>query len=126
MKETKSTEDYLEAIYVLSQNGKTVRVKDIARFISVKLPSVTEALKKLIKAGYIEHIPYGGVILKEDGKIIGSETWEKHKLIFALLKNILNVPRETAFKEACLIEHCISKETEENIKSFLEKQKKRP
>ncbi len=126
MKETKSTEDYLEAIYVLSQNGKIVHVKDIAQFLSVKLPSVTEALRRFIKSGYIEHIPYGGVILKENGKKIGKETWGKHKLIFSLLKDVLGISEEVAFKEACLMEHYISAETEEKIKEFLKKQKKRP
>ncbi len=122
MKETKSIEDYLEAIYVLSKEKEIVRVKDIAEFLSVKPPSVTGALKKLLSYGYIEHLPYGGVVLKPKGKKIGKETWEKHKLIFTFLNNILGVSKENAFKEACLIEHCISNETKEKIEQFLKKE----
>ena len=121
MKETKSIEDYLEAIYVISQNNNVARVKDIAKFLSVKPPSVTGALRKLAKGEYIEHIPYGGVKLKPKGERIGKETWEKHKLIFSLLNNILGVTKEEAYREACLIEHCISNETKEKIKEFLGK-----
>ncbi len=122
MKETKSIEDYLEAIYVLSKEKKIVRVKDIAEFLSVKPPSVTGALKKLSSGGYIDHSPYGGVVLKPKGEKIGKETWEKHKLIFALLNGVLGVSKENAFKEACLIEHCISEETKEKIEQFLKKE----
>ena len=125
MKETKSIQDYLEAIYVLSQENETVHVKDIASFLSVKLPSVTGVLKKLSKNGYVKHTPYGGVTLTPKGEAIGRETWEKHKLLFTLLQDIFGVSRDIAYKEACLMEHCISKETEDKIQKFLEKQKKR-
>ncbi len=123
MKQTKSTEDYLEAIYVLSQKNNQVRVKSIAEFLSVKPPSVTGALKKLANNGYVEHTPYGGVRLTGKGKEIGKAVWEKHRLLFLLLHKVLHVSEERAFKEACLIEHCISNETKEKIKAFLKDRK---
>ncbi len=121
MKETKSIEDYLEAIYVLSREKKNVRVKDIAEFLSVKPPSVTGALKKLASRGYIEHSPYGIIVLKPKGIKTGKSVWEKHELIFTFLNKVLKVPKEKAFKEACLIEHCISNETKKKIERFLNK-----
>ncbi len=123
MKQTKSTEDYLEAIYVLSQKNRPVRVKSIAEFLSVKPPSVTGALKKLASNGYVEHTPYGGVMLTDKGKKLGESVWEKHRLLFSLLHDVLHVSEEEAFKEACLIEHCISNETKEKIKAFLKGRK---
>ncbi len=125
MKETKSIEDYLEAIYLLSKEKDKVRVKDIANFLSVKPPSVTGALKKLALYGYIEHLPYRGIILKPKGEKIGKSTWEKHKLIFIFLNDVLKVSKEKAYKEACLIEHCISNETKVKIEKFLEKLKQK-
>ena len=44
---SKSFEDYLEAIYILKNNKKIVRVKDVADNLSVSLPSVNIAIKKL-------------------------------------------------------------------------------
>ena len=40
-----SMEDYLEAISALKQKKKYVRVKDIAKEMKVRMPSVTGALK---------------------------------------------------------------------------------
>jgi DtxR family Mn-dependent transcriptional regulator len=121
MKRTKGVEDYLEAIYVVSKTKHNVRIKDIARFLSVKLPSVTEAVQRLLEEGFVEHTPYGEVLLTTKGKEIGRVTWDKHQLIYKLLKDVLHVSEGNAFKEACLIEHNISEETKGKIKDFIYK-----
>ena len=41
---TQSMEDYIEAIYVLSLTYKVIRVKEIAKFLDVKTPSVVDAI----------------------------------------------------------------------------------
>ncbi len=122
-KTTKSSEDYLETIYLIKQKKRIVRVIDVARCLSVTLPSVTGALKKLSEKGLVKHTSYGEIELTENGEKIAKETWEKHKLLFALLHDIIGISENTAYKEACLIEHFISKETEEKIKQFLKRHK---
>ena len=42
---TKSLEDYVEAIYRLSQEGGRARVVDVASMLRVKMPSVNNAVK---------------------------------------------------------------------------------
>jgi len=44
---TPTMEDYLEAMYNLSKEKKAVRVKDIAKKLGVKMPTVTSMLKSL-------------------------------------------------------------------------------
>ncbi len=124
MKYTKNVEDYLEAIYVLSEDKGFTRVKDIAKFLNVKLPSVTEILKKLQESGLVEHSPYGEVKLTEKGIHLGREVWDKHKIIYSFLKDFVKVKDEVAFREACLVEHSLSKETIEKLKKFIDSLKK--
>ncbi|MCD6219862.1 metal-dependent transcriptional regulator, partial [Candidatus Calescamantes bacterium] len=50
-----SLEDYLEGIFILKQKKKIVRVKDLARYLKVKAPSVIDALKKLKEKNLIVH-----------------------------------------------------------------------
>lgn len=119
MKYTKGREDYLEAIYILSSKKGLVRTKDIATFLSVKLPSVTEVIQKLVQDGLVEHTPYGDVILTNKGRKVGKSTWDKHQAIYLFLKDILNVEEKEAFNEACLIEHSISESTIEKLEAFL-------
>ena len=40
---TKSNEDYLEAIGLLSEKNGTAQVRDIAEMLKVKMPSVTSS-----------------------------------------------------------------------------------
>ena len=44
---TSNMEDYIETISILSRHNKVVRVKDIAKKLGIKMPSVTAALIKL-------------------------------------------------------------------------------
>ena len=121
MRNAKGIEDYLEAIYLLGLKSRPVRVKDIAQFLEVKPPSVTEALARLALEGLIEHSPYGEVQLTTQGRKTGRVTWRKHQLLFKFLREVLGVSEELAFKEACLLEHDISEETKGKIKEFLNK-----
>ena len=44
---TASLEDYLEIIYILGQNSKSVGVTDIAKALFISKPSVTRAVSTL-------------------------------------------------------------------------------
>jgi DtxR family Mn-dependent transcriptional regulator len=121
---SKSIEDYLEAIYVIREEKGNVRIKDIAELLNVKLPSVTEIVKKMQEEGLLEHTPYGEIHLTEKGKSIGEKVWQKHKILYIFLKDYLGISDDIAFKEACLIEHSVSSDTIEKLKQFLENIKK--
>ena len=75
---TSSMEDYLEAIAVLSRESDITRVKDIARFMKVKTPSVTSALSFLSGAGLVVHERYGYVRLTPDGKRMAQGIQNRH------------------------------------------------
>jgi len=63
-----SMEDYLEAIALLSEGDKAVRVTEISQALGVKKPSVTSALTKLAQEGLIEHERYGQARLTVRGE----------------------------------------------------------
>lgn len=120
MKYSRGIEDYLEAIYILSENSDNVRIKDVASLLSVKLPSVTEIIQKLAVQGLVQHLPYGKIVLTEKGRAVGKSIWDKHQVIYSFLKDILRVKDNVAFEEACLIEHILSKETLNKLEKFVE------
>ncbi|WP_423782519.1 metal-dependent transcriptional regulator, partial [Flexistipes sinusarabici] len=53
-----SMEDYLETIFILQNEGKSARSKDISEKLSVKKSSVTNALQLLSAGGYINYNKY--------------------------------------------------------------------
>ena len=50
----KSAEDYLEAMVILKEKNGYIRSIDIAGFLGVTKPSVSNAMKRLREDGYIE------------------------------------------------------------------------
>ena len=60
---TQSLEDYLEAIYLLVEETGFAQVRDVARQLSVKMPSVVKAIQELKKLELVIQNPYGPILL---------------------------------------------------------------
>ena len=121
---TASAEDYLEAIFILSQNaGSTpVRVTDLATFLAVSKPSVTHAVSALKDKGLLEHEAYGGILLTPAGESCAANVLRRHNMIKRFLVHSLGVSEENAESDACRMEHILSAETVEKMYAYLEKQ----
>ena len=122
MKIQESAENYLETILILKQRNGAVRSIDIANELDFSKPSVSVAMKNLRENGYI-HMDAGGYItLTEKGREIAEMIYERHTLISSWLVT-LGVEKKTAIEDACRIEHVISAESFEAIKSHVQTQK---
>jgi DtxR family Mn-dependent transcriptional regulator len=121
-KMTQSQEDYLEMVSFLSDEGR-VRVTDIAVRLGFSKPSVLTALRLLEEKDLISHERYGSVSLTEKGRKLAGEIRERHFLIKAFLQEKLGISEETAEKDACKMEHILSEETFEKLKSFVKRKK---
>ncbi|MCM8804366.1 MAG: metal-dependent transcriptional regulator [Candidatus Omnitrophica bacterium] len=121
---TKSLEDYLEAIKILTDIGKITRVKEISKFLNVKESSVVNALNILKEKGYIKQEKYGYIELTDLGNKEAKKILKKHKIVLRFLTDILRVSEKTAQNDACKIEHVISNETIKKIFEFLVNQKR--
>lgn len=120
MKILESSENYLETILVLSKRLGNVRSIDIVNELDYSKPSVSIAMKKLRKGGYINIDGDGYITLTNTGLDIAEIMYERHKLLTRWLVH-LGVNEETASEDACRIEHVISVETFEAIKEHVSK-----
>jgi Mn-dependent DtxR family transcriptional regulator len=119
MKIQESAEMYLETILVLSQRNSNVRSIDIACELDYKKPSVSVAMKNLRENGYISVDQDGYITLTKEGKVIAETMYERHTIISDWLI-LLGVNEADAVKDACRMEHVISKASFEAIKKHLE------
>jgi len=108
---TESLEDYLEAIYQLQRENESVRVKEIADYVGVKMPSVSSALRVLKERDLVEHEAYGEVSLTPEGRETAEFLCRRHFALATFLRDILGLDPEQAEREACGIEHALSAET---------------
>jgi len=113
-------EDYLEAIYIINLNKKVVRVKEVAEFLKVKNPSVVDAISKLAEKGFVIHEKYSYLNLTEKGVESAKGVYKKHGEIFEFLNKVLGMDIDTSEKDACGIEHYISRKTLDKIVKLME------
>ena len=120
---SKSSEDYLEAIYELAgEENKAVRSVDIADKLGVSRPSVNNALNILKKERMVVQEPYGAISLTCQGQLYGSSIYDRHMTLYNFLHKVLGVDSEVAEDEACEIEHTISEDTVRRWREFTKEQ----
>jgi len=95
-------------------------VRDIARGMNVKMPSVTSMLKSLSKKNLIEHEKYEYVELTEEGLEVAREVARQHEILFNFLTNILGIDAKTADEDACKMEHAVGPATLKRLVQFME------
>ena len=117
---TPAMEDYLEAIFTLSREKRNIRVKDIAKRLGVKMPTVTSMLKILGQHGFVDYEKYEYLDLTEKGKTAGEGIYHRHHVIRQFLIEVLKVDPNIADEEACKMEHGISSDTLDRLAKFME------
>ncbi len=122
MKIQESAENYLEAILVLSREKGEVRSIDVANHLNFSKPSVSVAMKRLRQDNYIRVDENGHLFLLPPGKAIAEKIYERHCVIAEILMS-LGVGQETAFQDACKIEHVISEESFSHMKAHFDQHK---
>ena len=116
-----SAEDYLEQILMLLEKKGHARSIDIAVGLNVTKPSVSVAMKKLRENKYITMAEDGLISLTDKGYAIARKIYDRHKTLTKYLVQ-LGVPEEIAREDACKIEHDLSEESYEAIRSQIRKE----
>ena len=116
---TPSGEDYLEAILILQRQKGLVRPVDIARYMEFSKPSITHAITTLLRGGFVEKDKEGFIRLTDIGREVAERTYEKHCFFTQLLVDA-GVEPKTAEQDACRMEHAISDDSFQKIKSGLQ------
>jgi len=117
---TPTMEDYLEAIYNLSKEKRAIRVRDIAKKLDVKMPTVTNMLKTLSEKGLIDYEKYEYLELTAKGSDVGQEIDQRHQIFRKFLTDILKIDYNKADEDACKMEHAVSPATLEAFVDFME------
>lgn len=112
-------EDYLEAISILQEETGVTRVKDISEYLKVAPSSVNSAVGKLAKKEMLTHVKHGYIVLTKQAEERAAKIRKKHKILKKFLIDILNLSPEIAEKDACGMEHSLSRDTMERLVQFI-------
>ncbi len=116
---TSAVEDYAKAIYSLERRSGAVSTNALANRMGVTPASASGMVKRLGELGLVEHRPYRGVSLTDEGRRVALEVIRHHRLLELYLADSLGVPWDRVHAEAEVLEHVLSEELEELIAAKL-------
>lgn len=116
---TLTEENYIKSIYTLSQESGEVFVSELAKKLSVKLPTVNSMVKKLSAKKIVAYAPYKGIKLTEKGKKEALSIIRKHRLAELFLVEYMGLGWEEVHDIAEQLEHVDSERFYDRIDEML-------
>ena len=123
---TTSKEDYLRALYILEEEKGQIKSIDLAHYLDVSKPSVSEMVRGLSKEGLVSYKKYSKPKFTPKGRKIAQKLTSKHRLIELFLKNILKINSKNLHQEAHRLEHAFSDESVARLRKLLGNPKRDP
>ncbi len=119
MNYTPSREDYLVTIYLLQQTTPLVRSIDVAKTLNLSKPSVSQSLRLLQENGLVSFAEDHTLLLTPQGTRQAQYIYDRYQTTVDFLTHILHVSPATACEDARRMEHYLSKETHQKMKTLL-------
>ncbi|CAM05204.1 DtxR family iron (metal) dependent repressor [Saccharopolyspora erythraea NRRL 2338] len=114
-----SVEDYVRAIYGLSERGVPVTNATLTQRLGLSPSSVSGMINKLSQLGLVTHVRYRSVELTPQGRRLAYDVLRRHRLIELFLVEELDYTWDEVHREADALEHAVSDELVEHIAAKL-------
>jgi DtxR family Mn-dependent transcriptional regulator len=106
---------YLEAIHYITAEGERVRSARLADWLGVSRPTVTVALRRMIRDGMVRVTARKEIELTERGGEAAAAIVRRHRIVERWLTDKLGLDWVRADEEAARLEHAISDVVEERL-----------
>ncbi len=110
-----ATEEYLQAVYTLADEGGQVIGARLAEFLRISPAAVSEMVHRLERDGLLQLDGRKEVRLTERGLTAASRVVRRHRLAERMLVDLLGYEWWKTHEEAERIEHAMSQEMEERL-----------
>jgi DtxR family Mn-dependent transcriptional regulator len=114
-----ATEEYLETILELEEEGVVpIRARLVER-LGVSAPAVSEQVNRLVGGGYTELLDDRSLRLTSKGRALAVSVVRRHRLAERLLVDVIGLEWEKVHREADRWEHAISADVEAKLVELL-------
>jgi DtxR family Mn-dependent transcriptional regulator len=113
------SDEYLEAIYELGEEGGKVAQARIAQRLGVSRPAVSEQVKRLVRRKLVRVGPARQIELTGRGYSIAEDAVRRHRMTERFLTDVLKLPWHLAHEEASRFQSGISEEVERRMLALL-------
>lgn len=114
---SKSERELLKAIYRLTHgtNPSEAHTGDLAERLSLSPSTVTTSIKRLADRGLVDHKPYKGAELTDEGSRIAVASIRRHRIVERFLSDMLGYAWNEADRLAASFEHELPQEVEDRL-----------
>jgi DtxR family Mn-dependent transcriptional regulator len=116
-----TVDKYLEAIFYIDAEGAVVRPGHLASWLAVSPPTVTEALGRLRRDGWISVETNRSVLLTEAGSTRATNLVRRHRILERWLTDVLGLDWASADEEADTLSSAISDRLIDRIDESLQR-----
>ncbi len=106
---------YLEAIYYIRAEGEVVRSARLADWLSVSRPTVTVALRRMVRDGMVRLNAHKEIELTARGDSAAAAIVRRHRIVERWMTDVLGLDWVAADAEAERLEHAVSEVVEERL-----------
>jgi DtxR family Mn-dependent transcriptional regulator len=108
-------QNYVEAIADLCRTGGSARTSELAALLHVRMPSVSEAVTRLVEEGVVLRTEQHRIELSPKGVAIASQLKQRHEALLLFMTEVMAMDKPRADAMACKIEHCVDKAFSDRI-----------
>ena len=112
-------ENYLKALFVLSNETDEVTVNELSKRLGIKMPTVTSMMKKLAEKKLVNYQSYKPLRFTEKGKKEAGIIIRKHRLTEMFLVEVMGFCWEEVHEIAEQVEHVQSSDFFEKMDKML-------
>ena len=116
---SESVEMYLKTVAELGGEHNPVPIGRVAGRLGISPVSASEMIKRLGDQGYINHLPYKGVELTDDGRQLANSVIRRQRLWECFLVDRLDIDWATAYELACTLEHATAPQVTHALSNYL-------
>ena len=115
-----TTEMYLRTIYDLEEEGVVPLRARIAERLDQSGPTVSQTVSRMERDGLLQVAGDRHLELTEKGRALAIAVMRKHRLAERLLVDVIGLPWEEVYAEACRWEHVMSEDVERRLVQVLD------
>lgn len=123
---TLTEENYLKAIFHLTEKNETVYVNELSKFLNIKMPSVNSMMKKFAEKNWVIYESYKPLKITKEGRMQAALVVRKHRLTEMFLVKQMGFGWEQVHEIAEQIEHIKSEMFFDKIDELLDYPKTDP
>lgn len=97
---TPTVDRYLEAIYCIAAEGEVVRPSRLTYWLDVSAPTVSDAVQRLKRDGWVEIASDRSITLTATGDRVATQIVRRHRILERWLTDVLNFDWAAADEEA--------------------------